>query len=101
MAEVKVDRDWNAEIPLTDVNYNASWDKVEIPYLEKMKSDEQCYFTGPQRSRFNGIVTVFYAVRWFPSLSRSFVELKIEGRRFEKSQIPTKTYPASKAFQYR
>jgi hypothetical protein len=75
MAEANVDRKWDTEIPLTGVNYSVPWDKVAIPYLEQMKIAEKCHFSGPQRQRSNKVVTVFYAVRWFPNLSRSFVEL--------------------------
>lgn len=75
MAEVNVDRQWDADIYISDVVYDVPWDQVTIPYLEKMKRDEKCHFTGPQRYRSNKVVTIFYAVRWFPNLSRSFVEL--------------------------
>jgi hypothetical protein len=69
-------RDWDAPIPLANVNYSAPLNQLCIPYLEDKKAAGECFFSSPYRGSQSNETTMFYAVRWFPSLSRTFIELK-------------------------
>lgn len=72
--EVVLERKWDEGIRLSNVDYSVEWRKVVIPDLEQLNKDEKC-LASRHPSLDGNKATVFYAVRWFPSLSRSFIEL--------------------------